>query len=491
MCVCLPADAVYADTKRFTSALETKLAGIEASATADQTGAEMVAALEGLSGNARLQASAIRNLPGPGGTPETAASIRDKLETLTAGDRLEASAIQNLPVPRTDAQMDARIGPAFRAGALQGATREQMQDIVDSFDAGGWGDVTGPASAVPWVRAATRSTQYTASQIAAGTYQLEPQRGAAGTNQYVAVRVPVGYDLALGRLRLRIGADAYLPASPSEFYFPLDGQNVTHVTTSANYRYYSVLAPSIGAGEYLHVQFSTPWRLDEQRVELPSGMITGSLEAATGAARLDAGALKNLPHNASQTFDTSFPGLQITRTDTNQRITQPLALAPALTLTGSNQRGVFHASLHATMTAATDVNASFERNTPNATAEDRSILLSNTAFAGDLREEDAFDNAEQSNYNGLALFRVPAYSANTTLGHFVVLLARSATNAVSVFRHWEGAAGAGSATIAAELRLTFAQTDAFELGFRIVSLTQAAYDALAAKDATTIYLITG
>lgn len=44
-----------------------KLAGIEAGATADQTGAEIKAELEGLQGNARLQASAIQGLPAGGG----------------------------------------------------------------------------------------------------------------------------------------------------------------------------------------------------------------------------------------------------------------------------------------------------------------------------------------------------------------------------------------------------------------------------------------
>ena len=51
----------------FTNTDETKLDGIETSATADQTPAELVTALETLTGDARLNASAIRDLPQPQG----------------------------------------------------------------------------------------------------------------------------------------------------------------------------------------------------------------------------------------------------------------------------------------------------------------------------------------------------------------------------------------------------------------------------------------
>ena len=47
---------------QMSSADKTKLDGIESNATADQTGAEMVTALDGLSGNSRLQASSVRGL---------------------------------------------------------------------------------------------------------------------------------------------------------------------------------------------------------------------------------------------------------------------------------------------------------------------------------------------------------------------------------------------------------------------------------------------
>jgi len=72
---------------RFTDAEKTKLNGVESGATADQTGTEIVGLLEGLSGNARLQASAIRDLPSGGGSGEDAtarAAAQVNLDSINA-----------------------------------------------------------------------------------------------------------------------------------------------------------------------------------------------------------------------------------------------------------------------------------------------------------------------------------------------------------------------------------------------------------------------
>ena len=65
-------DAIEAGAQKnvgveFTQAEKTKLGGVESGATADQSGAEIVTALSGLSGNARLPAAAVRDLPTGGG----------------------------------------------------------------------------------------------------------------------------------------------------------------------------------------------------------------------------------------------------------------------------------------------------------------------------------------------------------------------------------------------------------------------------------------
>ena len=60
--------------------------------------------LQTLSGESRLDASAIKNLPSGGGSADTAAQIKTKLETLTDDARLSASAIKDIP-PNTDKRL--------------------------------------------------------------------------------------------------------------------------------------------------------------------------------------------------------------------------------------------------------------------------------------------------------------------------------------------------------------------------------------------------
>ena len=64
----LPADTIYTATQRFTTALLSKLNGIENNAKDDQSPTEIRDALAGLSGNARLAASAIQGLPSSSGS---------------------------------------------------------------------------------------------------------------------------------------------------------------------------------------------------------------------------------------------------------------------------------------------------------------------------------------------------------------------------------------------------------------------------------------
>ena len=76
-------------TGTFSQAQETKLAGIEAGATADQTGTELVAALSALSGNNRLSYNNLRDVPTSRLLPGfPSAGSRDELSLVFSGDTL-------------------------------------------------------------------------------------------------------------------------------------------------------------------------------------------------------------------------------------------------------------------------------------------------------------------------------------------------------------------------------------------------------------------
>ena len=128
----------------FTASDETKLDGIEENATADQTPTEIRDALQGLSGNARLSASAVRDIPtGGGGLNQAGVDARiqalrpnaftnadeSKLDGIAAGAEVNVQSDWNassgdaqilnkptIPTPRTNAEIDGRILAPARTG---------------------------------------------------------------------------------------------------------------------------------------------------------------------------------------------------------------------------------------------------------------------------------------------------------------------------------------------------------------------------------------
>ena len=137
----LPSDTVYTGTQRFSSADETKLDGIEENATADQSATEIRDSLQTLSGNARLDASAVKNIPtGGGGLNQAGVDARiqalrpnpftdadeTKLDGIAAGAEVNVNAdwnassgdaqILNKPTIPGNTQIDARIAAEARTG---------------------------------------------------------------------------------------------------------------------------------------------------------------------------------------------------------------------------------------------------------------------------------------------------------------------------------------------------------------------------------------
>ena len=93
------AQNIAANTQKrsYPQADETKLGTIEDSATADQTPEEIKDALETFTGDERLDASAIKNIPqGGAGSPDTGEQIVDKLEALPEAQKLPSTAIQGV-----------------------------------------------------------------------------------------------------------------------------------------------------------------------------------------------------------------------------------------------------------------------------------------------------------------------------------------------------------------------------------------------------------
>ena len=97
---------------RYTDDEKNKLAGIETGATADQTGTEIIDAIDGEIGSSwqtgggsssggltPAQLAKLNGIEAGATADQTPAEIRDDLQSLTGDDRLDASAVKNLPQP--------------------------------------------------------------------------------------------------------------------------------------------------------------------------------------------------------------------------------------------------------------------------------------------------------------------------------------------------------------------------------------------------------
>ena len=96
-----------------------KLAGIEPSAKDDQTGAEIKAALEGLSGDDRLDASAVKDLPTGGGTAGLERVLLARDVTITGPENMAG-------------KLFVSDDQAEQALTLQFATAQQVIDFDES-----------------------------------------------------------------------------------------------------------------------------------------------------------------------------------------------------------------------------------------------------------------------------------------------------------------------------------------------------------------------
>ena len=109
------ANAIAQNTQKrsYPQADETKLGTIEDSATADQTPEEIKEALEGFTGDERLDASAIKNIPqGGAGSPDTGQQIVSKLEALPEAQKLSPQAIEGVGNPALLAAAGG-VGPMY------------------------------------------------------------------------------------------------------------------------------------------------------------------------------------------------------------------------------------------------------------------------------------------------------------------------------------------------------------------------------------------
>ena len=380
--------------------------------------------------------------------------------------------LANIAAPiLTIMEVDNRIAPFARAASLVGATISKVQEIINAFTGGGWADAAGDAADVPAVRLEIKASQYNAVDIKGGTYALQQHQGPHVAAGYFGVRLPAGYtdSTPLARVRLYMGDEVYGPDDPereAEGYksYLLDEAPVTHITTDADYAYYSVGPIIHPAGAYWRAQILSLFRLNRNRIggnELvpPPGQDGQIVRQVAGAP---AWSDERTPVTLGQQLVVSrnFTINLALGTDRDVRSAAPTYWDPVFDLDDTDkQQGELHASCDLRIDNATDVNMSFVRGKANATAEDRRRVFSNIVFIGRLRDAMDFVFSATEDLAGVNALEMPIYSLNTVAGTAVVMGVHNDDNHGGDYIHYEGEAGATTPVLRGILNVTWTPTD--------------------------------
>ena len=378
--------------------------------------------------------------------------------------------LANIAAPiLTIMEVDNRIAPFAKAMALVGATISKVQEIINAFTGGGWADAVGDADAAPYVRLEIKASQYNAVDIKGGTYGLQQHQGPHVAAGYIGVRVPADYTTPLARVRLYMGDEVYGPDDPEQHAtgyrsYLLDEAPVTHITTDADYAYYSVGPIIHPAGAYWRAQVLALFQLNRNRIGgnelVPDGGQDGQLLGH--AAGMPAWEDKVAPRTLGQQLvvERNFTINLALGTDRDVRSAAPTYWDPAFDLDDDDkQRGELHMSCDLRIDSATDVNMSFVRGKANATAEDRRRVFSNIIFIGRLRDAMDFVFSATEDLAGVNALEMPLYSLNTVAGTAVVMAVHNDDNHGADYIHYEGEAGATTPVLRGILSITWTPTD--------------------------------
>ena len=361
----------------------------------------------------------------------------------------------------------ARIGGAFKVGVLRGASREKVQDIVDSFaGGGGWGD-SGAR-----VGGSSSSAQYDAAGIAGVTYGATRSVGTREQNVYVPVRVAEQGALSVGRYRLAVVVDD--ENDEFNYYYVLGGGDVVRVSHAGGFFYYSVLVADVPAGSVLKVEENEQWELNPDFVTVPKAFAAGmaleqgeaidessTVKGTVSGKDIHDAVVEAVPTTVSVELERKSPGLTLATTMANQRPAAPSYFSPVFDLDASGQgSGEFHFELTLDIAPVSDVNMSFEEGSSNATSEQRTTTLSAIVFASDLSGVGDFVFSSTESLAGVQAFEVPVWSLSTRVGTYFLLLVHNANNEVGVYHYWDGRAGGTGAVLSAALRGAFHPSDA-------------------------------
>ena len=422
-----------------------KLEGIETGATADQTGPEMVTALSGLTGTARLPASAVRDLPADTDTQRTDAEI-EALAKVEIADWAETGDKQPVPYDKLP-PLDSIVRLTGQTGASQGPDRRiganNNTSTLSSYSVGG---VDYILRRVYWDTDDQDLTIFMTAEVL-GSDQSDAQ---------AAIQLLAPYHLQVNNGRVVLG-DATLTSGAD----PVGVQNTTTLQWDFDTH---LTSPPIGLDSENAITLFEP--LDGGNF-VPGDCAAAQITDWSGTAW----ECEDLPHvpGARQALSGGLVSLLAPEAD-DSRYDTPVYFSGFDLRDPDKLHGEIHVSCTITLSAATTgsaANLSFTQNdseTPRNREEQRSAIV----FASQIRAADHYMSLTDP--RGLELVELPVYSAATHAGTYWLRLVRTETSTtqaiqVGLYQWYQGLAGnEGPLTIGGNCAATYTPSDAVGTG---------------------------
>ena len=223
----------------FTTADVTKLAGIEDNATADQTATEIRDDLQGLSGEARLDASAIKNLPG--GTPTSNADIDARIADWAEEGNTD-------PIPEAKRPLATPVA--------DDAFTTRHNELVAGLVTGGWEQqqINGQIDAL-------RQNKLASGSVPTGLAWNQSQfvQGPRVTNWWLPIRVRIAEKDDLANWRVTI----------DDLGTTLSLANAEHIHDGTSWAYYQIQVADAPSGDTFTIEHYQKVSFDTTKVMFP------------------------------------------------------------------------------------------------------------------------------------------------------------------------------------------------------------------------------
>ena len=264
--------------------------------------------------------------------------------------------------------------------------------------------------------------------------------GPRVTNVWIAIRVPIAEDTAVQN------GEREMDVTESQGVFDQHKSNTwTRKGTNVvgTFAYYTVEVADLPSGAMFLVR-------EQHELELVEGLVN--------AAQFRR--VLGLVGGIRYTYLT--PTLQTSSSSTSQA-TSSIAVSPAADLDDALYRhGEWHIHVTTTTSVATgtDVNYGFEQKA-NQTAEDRTAEDTAIILVSTLRASTDRTGGVGSGGGGVRVIRRPAYSLNTLLGYWQIIINRDTNNNVGVIGYFETAGGnAQTHRFSSVVRIVYHPSDA-------------------------------